>query len=345
MKSWKLAAGLALPAFALGACAVMPEHDAEMDDARAAVLAAQSDPNVVRLAPVELNKAVEAMHRADDAWTEHRDVEYVHHLAYLAWTRASIARETARMKEAEATVASASAERDRVRLEARTREAERAQAQAATAELDAQRAQAQAEANRQQAISAQQRAANAAQAAQAARDEAAAAQQQAALAQTQAANANEHAQSLQAALSELQARPTDRGMVVTIGDLLFDTGSAHLKPGGERVVDRLADFMKTYPKRRVAIEGFTDSVGNPSYNQDLSERRAEAVRLALVDRGIDPARVVARGYGEEYPVASNANVAGRQMNRRVEVVISDVDGVIGSRGGAPVAAIGRGPHG
>jgi outer membrane protein OmpA-like peptidoglycan-associated protein len=337
MKSWKLAAGIALPAFALGACAVMPEHDAEMEDARAAVLAAQNDPDVVRLAPVELNQAVEAMHRADDAWSEHRDLEYVHHLAYLAWTRAAIAKETTQLKQAEATVASATAERDRVQLEARTREAERAQAKAAAAELNAQRAQAQAELNRQQAL-------GAAQAAQAAREQAASAQQQAALAQAQAASANEHAQSLQAALTELQARPTDRGMVVTISDLLFDTGSAHLKPGGERVIDRLADFMKAYPERRVAIEGFTDSVGNPAYNQDLSERRADAVRLALVDRGIDPARIVARGYGKEYPVASNNDAAGRQMNRRVEVVISDVNGVIGSRG-APLANVGRGPRG
>jgi outer membrane protein OmpA-like peptidoglycan-associated protein len=345
MKTWKLAAGLALPAFALGACAVMPEHDSELTDARAAVVAAQNDPKVVELAPTELNQAVEAMHRADRAWSDHRDVDYVHHLAYLAWTRAAIAQETARMKEAEASVASATAERDRVRLEARTREAQRAQARAASAEISAQRAQAQAEVNRRQAIVAQQQAAGATQAAQAARSEAEQAQQQAALARAQAANANEHAQALQAALAELQARPTDRGMVVTMGDLLFDTGSAHLKPGGERIVDNLADFMRTYPQRRVAIEGFTDSVGNPGYNQDLSERRADAVRLALIDRGIDPARIVARGYGEEYPVASNGNVAGRQMNRRVEVVISDVNGVIGSRGSAPLANVGRGPRG
>jgi outer membrane protein OmpA-like peptidoglycan-associated protein len=345
MNSWKLIAGASLPAFALGACAVFPTHDAELDDARTAVLAAQNDPHVVQWAPLELDKAVDAMHRADEAWSDHRDVEYVHHLAYLAWTRAAIAKETARLKLAESSVSTATAERDRVRLQARTREAERAQARAATAELNAQQAQAQAAANRQQAVAAQQQAQSAAQAAQAARDQAATAEQQVAAARAQAANATAHAQALQDSLAELQARPTDRGMVVTISDLLFDTGSAHLKPGGERVVDRLADFMKTYPQRRVAIEGFTDSVGNPGYNQDLSERRANAVRLALIDQGIDPARIVARGYGEEYPVASNDNLAGRQMNRRVEVVISDVNGAIGSRGATPLANVGRGPRG
>jgi outer membrane protein OmpA-like peptidoglycan-associated protein len=337
MKTWK-AIGLALPAFAVGACAVLPAHDAEVDDARAAVLAAQNDPQVVSLAPVELNKAVDAMRRADAAWSNRGDIEAVHHLAYLAWTQAAIATEMARLKASEAAIASANAERDRVQLEARTREAERAQRQAALAQQDAARAQAQAAANRADALAAQQKAEDAARQAQAARDQAEAARRQ-------ASNAQSQAQSLQSALAELQARPTDRGMVVTLGDLLFDTGSAHLNPGGLRVVDHLVQFMDAYPQRRVSIEGFTDSVGNPDSNQELSERRASAVRLALMDRGIDPSRLVARGYGEEYPVASNSNPAGRQMNRRVEIVISDASGMIGSRTSPPLANNGKGPRG
>jgi len=337
MKHWK-ALAVAVPAFAVGACAVLPAHDAQIDDARAAVLAAQNDPHVVSLAPVELDKAVDAMRRADAAWENRADLEQVHHLAYLAWTRAAIATETARLKTSEAQVASVNAERDRLQLEARTRDADRAQRQAALAEQNAARAQAQAAANRADARAAQQQAEDAARQAQIARDQADAARQQ-------AANAQSHAQSLQSALAELQARPTDRGMVVTLSDLLFDTGSAHLNPGGVRVVDHLVEFMDAYPQRRVSIEGFTDSVGNPSMNQDLSERRASAVRIALIDRGVDPARLVARGYGEEYPVASNANPAGRQMNRRVEIVISDANGMIGSRTSPPLANVGRGPRG
>jgi outer membrane protein OmpA-like peptidoglycan-associated protein len=336
MKHWK-ALAVVLPAFAVGACAVLPAHDAEIDDARAAVLAAQNDPDVVSLAPVELNKAVDAMRRADAAWEHRADLEEVHHLAYLAWTRAAIATETARLKSSQAATATANAERDRLQLEARTRDAERAQRQAALAQQNAAQAQAQASANRANALAAQQQAANAAAQAQIARDQAEAARQQ-------AANAQSRAQSLQSALDELQARPTDRGMVVTLGDLLFDTGSAHLNPGGLRVVDHLVQFMNEYPQRRVSIEGFTDSVGNPSMNQELSERRASAVRIALIDRGIDPARLVARGYGEEYPVASNSNQAGRQMNRRVEIVISDANGVIGTRT-PPLANVRRGPRG
>jgi len=338
MKPWKAIVGIALPAFAVGACAVLPAHDAEVDNARAAVLAAQNDPQVVSLAPVELNKAVDAMRRADAVWSDRGDIAEAHHLAYLASRQAAIATETARQKASEASIASATAERDRLRLQARTREAERAQREAALAQAEAARAQAQADANRANAASAQQRAEDAAAQARAAREQAESARQQ-------AADAQARAQSLQSALADLQARPTDRGMVVTMGDLLFDTGSAHLNPGGVRVVDRLVEFMNAYPQRRVSIEGFTDSTGNPVSNQVLSERRASAVRLALVDRGIDPARLVARGYGEDYPVASNTNPAGRQLNRRVEIVISDANGVIASRPSAPIANIGRGPRG
>ena len=229
--TWK-AMAVALPAFAIGACAVLPERDAQVDDARAAVLAAQNDPQVVSFAPVELNQAVEAMRRTDAAWSNRGDIGEVHHLAYLAWTRASIATETARLKSAEASIASANAERDRVRLEARTREAAQAQRQAALAQRDAQRAQAQADANRQDALEAQRQAAAAAQQAQSAREQAEAAR-------AQAGDAQARAQSLAAALQDLQARPTDRGMVVTLGDFLFDTGSAHLNPGGLRAVDHL----------------------------------------------------------------------------------------------------------
>jgi outer membrane protein OmpA-like peptidoglycan-associated protein len=335
--SWK-AMAVVLPAFAMGACAILPERDAQVDDARAAVLAAQNDPHVVSYAPLELNQAVEAMRRTDAAWSNHRDLDEVHHLAYLAWTHAAIATETARLKSAEASIASAKAERDRVQLEARTREAAQAQRQATLAQRNAQRAQAQAEANRQDALEAQRQAATAAQQAQSAREQAEAAR-------AQAGDAQARAESLAGALQALQARPTDRGMVVTLGDFLFDTGSAHLNPGGLRAVDHLVEFMDAYPQRRVSIEGFTDSVGNPDSNQELSERRAAAVRLALTDRGVDASRIVVRGYGEAYPVASNGNSAGRQLNRRVEVVISDANGMIGSRSSPPVANVGRGPRG
>jgi len=130
-------------------------------------------------------------------------------------------------------------------------------------------------------------------------------------------------ESLQEQLAALQARETDRGLVVTLGDILFDVDEAQLTPGGELQVSRLADALRQMPDRNVLIEGHTDSTGSAAYNLDLSQRRASEVEGLLLVQGVDPTRVVTRGYGEDYPVASNDSAAGRQQNRRVEVVILD----------------------
>jgi outer membrane protein OmpA-like peptidoglycan-associated protein len=136
---------------------------------------------------------------------------------------------------------------------------------------------------------------------------------------------------LQAEVEQLKAKQTDRGLVLTLGDVLFDTGRASLNPGAAMKLDRLAAFLNEHPDRRVQIEGFTDSVGGDAYNQDLSERRAEAVKAALTTRGIDPSRISTEGYGKAYPVASNSESGGRQLNRRVEVVIGNANTPIAPR--------------
>ncbi len=125
----------------------------------------------------------------------------------------------------------------------------------------------------------------------------------------------------EAEIAELKGKLTDRGIVLTLGDVLFATGRATLMPGGLQTVDRLANFLQKYPDRNVLIEGHTDSVGRAEYNMGLSQRRADAVRKALMDRGIGAERITTKGYGESYPVASNKTAAGRQENRRVEVVV------------------------
>jgi outer membrane protein OmpA-like peptidoglycan-associated protein len=138
---------------------------------------------------------------------------------------------------------------------------------------------------------------------------------------------------LQAQLDALKAKPTPRGLVLTLSDVLFETGKANLNSGGERKLDQLVQFLTEYPDRRVQIDGFTDSVGTDSYNLDLSQRRAQALQSALQRRGIDPARITSQGYGKEFPVATNADSGGRQLNRRVEIVIGAEDGaVIAARG-------------
>lgn len=143
--------------------------------------------------------------------------------------------------------------------------------------------------------------------------------------------AKDNAARLQAEVDALKAKPTERGLVLTLGDVLFETGQATLSPGAGRNLDRLVQFLAEHPDRLVQIDGFTDSVGTDSYNQDLSLRRADAVRFALISRGVSSARVATQGYGKAYPVASNSESSGRQLNRRVEVVI-------GPDGGAAIAA-------
>jgi outer membrane protein OmpA-like peptidoglycan-associated protein len=149
-------------------------------------------------------------------------------------------------------------------------------------------------------------------------------------AKLEAANSKQETARVQAELDALKATPTERGSVLTLGDVLFDTGRAELKPGASRNLDQLAQFLAEHPERRVQIDGFTDSVGTDEYNQELSRLRADAVRAALIGRGVDPSRIGTQGYGKGYPVASNSDAGGRQLNRRVEVVI-------GPDNGAPVA--------
>ncbi|MNF64469.1 Outer membrane porin F precursor [compost metagenome] len=121
----------------------------------------------------------------------------------------------------------------------------------------------------------------------------------------------------------LNARQTDRGTLVTFGDVLFATDKAELKSNGLMNINKLAQYLQENPERKVIVEGYTDSTGTASHNQSLSERRAGSVRAALVKMGVDPARIVAQGYGKEYPVADNSSTSGRAMNRRVEVTISN----------------------
>jgi len=149
-----------------------------------------------------------------------------------------------------------------------------------------------------------------------AKAEAATARNTAAAAQSELASARQE-------LNDLQAKQTDRGMVMTLSDVLFDTGKATLKPGANRDLDRLAQALKDNSNTRVKIEGYTDSVGSDSYNQGLSERRAQAVADALQMRGVPADRYQVEGLGKEYPVATNDTQAGRQQNRRVEIVFSD----------------------
>jgi outer membrane protein OmpA-like peptidoglycan-associated protein len=136
---------------------------------------------------------------------------------------------------------------------------------------------------------------------------------------------------LEARLADLSARKTPRGMVITLGDVLFGTDLARLNADGIARTQQLAAVLQQNPQRTVLIEGFTDSTGSAAHNQDLSERRAEAVRSALQDMGVAADRIVTRGYGETHPVAANDTEENRRLNRRVEIVFSNDNGRVAQR--------------
>ena len=290
-------------AVVLGACSSLPADNATLLNARSAYDSAQATPQTRELASAELAAAAKALNLANDAFRRGDSASEVTHLAYLANQRIALAQQTARQKAADAQLVAAEAERDRTRLAARTNEADAAQRQAQAAQRAAQQS----------------------------REQSEAAQRAAQAAQMQTADAQARAIQLEEQLKALNAKKTERGMVVTISDVLFDTGRAELKPGSARDMSKLADFFKANPQRSALVEGFTDSVGGEAANQELSNRRADAVRSALVGMGVARERIEVRGYGEAFPVAGNDNASGRQMNRRVEVVLSDDSGQVRPR--------------
>lgn len=313
MTSHFLKSAIFAGAVLLAGCSTVPTSTATLDEARSDYIAASNNPQVASNAPLEFRQASEALDRANQAAAKRESLDTIERLAYVAKQRIATAREVARAKTAEAEIADASRQRDRVQLEARTAEAERATREAAAA-------------NAQIAV-AQQQAQNAQQQAQDAQAQAAAAQQQ-------AAQLAERSARLEAILVELHAQKTERGMVVTIGDVLFATDRAELTPNGMATVRKLAEVMQQNPDRTVLVEGFTDSTGSTAHNQDLSDRRAQSVAQALTGLGVPRERVAMRGYGEAYPVASNDNAANRQRNRRVEIVLSNEGASIPPRAAA-----------
>jgi len=149
-------------------------------------------------------------------------------------------------------------------------------------------------------------------------------------AQAQAQEARSAKQQLaqtQQELADLKAKQTERGMVLTLGaNVLFDTGSATLKPGADISLERLASYLRAHPQTKIIVEGYTDNRGSEEYNDALSERRAHSVASALTARGVSPDAIQAVGRGEAYPVATNDTPVGRQQNRRVDIVFSDASG-------------------
>ena len=247
-----------LTGMGLSACSTTPEPNMALETARSQYYAAAADSQISQYAPLELEQAKEKLAEAERLHQDGEDREEIEHQAYLATQRVAIAKEKAKLEQAEQVIETAAVERTETLLEAKTRELEQLK-------------------------------------------------------------------------QELAGRETERGLILTLGDIFFDTGQAQLKPGALLSIQRLAAYLQSNPERRIAVEGFTDSRGSEAYNLNLSRARAEAVRTALISAGVEPNRIQTSAYGEAFPVADNSTASGRQLNRRVEIVVSDEQSMIPPR--------------
>jgi outer membrane protein OmpA-like peptidoglycan-associated protein len=286
-------------------CAISPEASQQLEQARAVYRSAAADPAVQANAQAELQSAAGALQDAERMAAAGEPNELIEHNAYLAEQRSRIALRSAEMRAAEASIAASGEERRRLQLEAREREAAAAREQATAAREQARQAEeARKEAESRAAILENERLEKEKQV-------------------TAAAELGAEVKRLESELADVRAKQTERGWILTLkNELLFDSGGSTLKPGAQRALDNLAQFLQKYSDRDIAIEGFTDSTGSKDLNQQLSEKRAWAVKAALVARGISSTRIDARGYGPSFPVAGNDTPTGRQLNRRVEIVIN-----------------------
>ncbi len=303
--SASLSASALAAALLLGACAsAPPAPPPALVAARNSVHSAEIDPGVLTNAPLELKKATDALSRANMLLSKGEALSEVNSAAYVADRQAQAALALASAKRNEDAIRGAEADRERARADGKAAEAQRAQSVAATA---------------------QQRAASAEQRASSAQQQAIAAQASAAVANATAADAQAQTAALQQQLSDLQAQHTDRGMLVTLGDVLFEFNKAEVKPTAQASLRKVADFLQQHPERRILIEGYTDNVGSATYNASLSQQRAESVAAALAAMGVARSRIDSVGYGKGFPIADNNSDTNRALNRRVEVYISDND--------------------
>jgi outer membrane protein OmpA-like peptidoglycan-associated protein len=276
----------------LAACASAPRAPPAAEAVRERLTALRDDPALAGKADVALQDAEAAVRSAE---MPERDKVLTAQRVYLADRKVESARAQAEMRVAEEQQTELANQRERARLEARTREADAAAARARTAQMEGEAQKLAAEAARNDAGTAR----------------------------MQAKQLEREAGALREQISDLEAKVTERGIVMTVGDMLFTSGKANLQTGTTGNLDKLAAFLDDHPQRMVRIEGHTDSAGSSESNYDLSQRRAESVKSYLMERGVAASRLTTVGFGEDVPLADNASAIGRQVNRRVEVIISN----------------------
>lgn len=334
-----------LLALALSACGGKRPENPEIARLQTELDALRSNADLASRAQDEIKVAERSLQRVREIESRDRD-ELENDYLYLAERRIQIAEAEARARLATDRTRELSVERERLVVESRTREAEAAKRLAEMAREEAERAralrdeanleaaQARESADRarleaeEQALMAQQasqQAMTALEAAEAQKAAADAARVEAEAAKREAELAMEELEAMRKKLAELEARPTPKGLMVTLGDVLFELNKADLKPGAARNLQPLVEVLTQDETRKVLIEGHTDSTGTRDFNMQLSDKRAASVRDFLVANGIAAERLTVKGLGPDVPLATNDTPEGRQTNRRVEVYIADVD--------------------
>ncbi len=328
-------------------CATQQEIRAKksLERASAAYAQARANPNVETYAPAPLADAGRIIQAAEQT----KDYAEMEQLGYLAEKKAQTALTISEGKRVEKETESLSKEATDLLLQKRVleanlakREAERARLAAATEAANAEKAKRDAEQSRSLALSEAEKAERSkkeaeqsralalaeAEKAEKSKTEAEAKAREAELSRARAMAEAERAEKTKAEtdqllkeFSELKAQQTERGVVLTMGDVLFAFGQSALLAGAIRNVEKVADFLEKNPTRNILIEGYTDSVGSDDFNLALSQKRADAVKGQLVVNGVGSDRITTKGYGKQFPVASNDSAGGRQLNRRVEVLI------------------------
>ncbi|MGA8541868.1 MAG: OmpA family protein [Terriglobales bacterium] len=323
----------------------LPSSQASLDvplellEARNAVVIAKAA-GAAQYAPDSLTKAEDMLQRAEDYYQRKQGITPIGTAARGATQMAEDARVLTLRREREAKIeadrraheeAQARAEADAAAAQQQAAQAQaqadadaRRRAEAEQAEAEARRQQAEAQAQQQVALAQQQQAEAAAAAALQAANQADQ-QRQEAIHQKEEMRARLLAQLNQV----LQTRDTARGLIVSMPDVLFDFNQHMLKPEARERLSKISGIVLAYPDLKLEVIGYTDAIGSDEYNQTLSDKRAEAVRDYLVTSGVSMNNVAARGMGKADPVADNSTAAGRQLNRRVEMIVSG--DVIGSQ--------------
>jgi len=312
---------------AFAACTSAPKQDLALEQVRSQLNELKSNPELSGYAPLALGEADRALRQAETA--QGNETQRIH-LIYMADRRIQIARAVAQREALEEEYQELVDDRNAMLVKASQLEADRARMEAERVRIMSEASAEDAQRAREEVLQAQQREAESVRSAESAVEEAeqakalaASSATEAQLARREAELAVEQADTLRRQLENLQLRQTESGVVVTLGDVLFESGETQLRQEAMASLVEVVDLLQSEPDKKIRIEGHTDSTGDAETNLEISKRRANAVFEALVSLGVDASRFTTAGMGEDFPIASNDTEEGRDQNRRVDVILLD----------------------